>query len=347
MLIVKEDYRLGGIPRPYVTNYHNAIDLNMQIPNEIRKCVVFLAHINERGEKILKGTGFFISIPFPDKSGDFIYLITARHIIAKIIAKNLALDGNIWMRINKRDGSFDFIPIPINTFIPHPDSVDVMILPFAPSIAIYDYLTLPHGMLLNQDIVNEENVSLGDDVFMTGLFVRHIGKERNIPIIRIGNISAMPEEPIYNEFFGNMDAYLIELRSLGGLSGSPVFLHLSDSRIMKSDDKNTIVRTMSGGHKFYLLGLLHGHWDLESATQDVITEDYPQDNKEQINTGIGIAIPAIKILETLNQDIVQRQRQSIIIEHLKKTSPTEDINKLPSDFERLIDKAIERSPKDD
>jgi len=79
----------------------------------------------------------------------------------------------------------------------------------------------------------------------------------------------------------------------------------------------------------------------------VITEDYSQDNKAQINTGIGIAIPALKILEALNQDEIERQRQSTVIEYLKKISPTEDINKLPPDFERLIDKAIERSPKDE
>jgi len=91
-----------------------------------------------------------------------------------------------------------------------------MVLLFAPNAAIYDYLCLPHDMLLDQDIINKENVSLGDNVFMTELFVRHIGKEKNIPIVRIGNISAMPEEPIYNKLFGNMDAYLIELRSLGG-----------------------------------------------------------------------------------------------------------------------------------
>lgn len=79
----------------------------------------------------------------------------------------------------------------------------------------------------------------------------------------------------------------------------------------------------------------------------MITEDYSQDNKAQINTGIGIAIPALKILEALNQDEIERQRQSTVIEYLKKISPTEDINKLPPDFERLIDKAIERSPKDE
>ena len=42
MLIIKQDYRLGDIPKPYVAD--NEKDINMQIPDEIRKCVVFLGH---------------------------------------------------------------------------------------------------------------------------------------------------------------------------------------------------------------------------------------------------------------------------------------------------------------
>ena len=341
MLIVQQDYRLGNIPRPYVTD--NEKDINMQIPDEIRKCVVFIAHLDKNNQKILKGTGFFVSIETPDKSMNFVYLVTARHIVANIISHKLAVDNNIWIRINKKIGGFDFIAVPMSAFIPHPDSVDVMILPYAPDIRIYDYLTLPHVMLLNQDVIDKQNVSLGDDVFMTGLFVRHAGKEKNIPIVRAGNIAAMPEEQVYSKVFGNMDAYLIELRSLGGLSGSPVFLHLSGTR--RSSDGMTT--TLMSGHQFFLLGLLHGHWDLDSAIQDVITEDYQQENKEKINTGIGISIPSIKILEALNQTTLSKQREQIMQNIKNKNAPTEDIGKLPQEFDRLIDKAIEYSPKDD
>ena len=215
MLIIQQDYRLGNVPRPYVAD--NKKDINMQIPDEIRKCVVFIAHLDKNNQKILKGTGFFISIEALDKSINFVYLVTARHIIAKIISHNLALDNNIWIRINKKMKGFDFVSVPISAFVPHPDSVDVMILPFAPDIGTYDYLTLPHTMLLSQDVIDERNVSLGDDVFMTGLFIRHSGKEKNIPIIRAGNIAAMPEEPVYSNAFGDMDAYLIEFKFIRGI----------------------------------------------------------------------------------------------------------------------------------
>ena len=184
MLIIQQDYRLGNITRPHVSD--NEKDINMQIPDEIRKCVVFIAHLDKNNQKILKGTGFFVSIEASDKSRHFVYLVTARHITAKIIFHNLAFDNNIWIRINKKNEGFDFIPIPISAFIPHPDSVDVMVLPFAPDIKTYDYLTLPHTMLLNQGIIDARNVSLGDDVFMTGLFVRHSGKEKISQLLEPG-----------------------------------------------------------------------------------------------------------------------------------------------------------------
>ena len=102
-----------------------------------------------------------------------------------------------------------------------------------------------------------------------------------------------------------------------------------------------------GGYQFYLLGLLHGHWDLDSAIQDVITEDYQQEDKEKINTGIGISIPSVKILEALNQDILSKQREQIMQDIKNKNAITEDMSKVPPEFERLIDKAIEYSPKED
>ena len=79
--------------------------------------------------------------------------------------------------------------------------------------------------------------------------------------------------------YGDVDAYLIEARSIGGLSGSPVFL-----------------RDTSTG-KIYLFGLAHGHWDIPPANKNDIQIDY--DSKSSVNMGIAIVIPATKILEVL------------------------------------------------
>lgn len=148
-------------------------------------------------------------------------------------------------------------------------------------------------MLLNSDIIKEKNIGIGDEVFMTGLFTNHSGKEKNIPIVRIGNIAAMPDEPIRSADFGNLHAYLVELRSLGGLSGSPVFVYLTPSRIING------THNLNSYAEFFLLGLLHGHWDLKSATKGVELDQFTPNKETNINTGIGIAVPACGILEII------------------------------------------------
>ena len=82
-------------------------------------------------------------------------------------------------------------------------------------------------MVATDKVINDNAIGVGDEVFLTGLFANHIGQQRNLPIIRVGNIALMPEEPVQHPSLGPIDAYLIEARSIGGLSGSPVFVHLA------------------------------------------------------------------------------------------------------------------------
>lgn len=76
--------------------------------------------------------------------------------------------------------------------------------------------------------LQENQIGPGDELFLPGLFSPHKEESRNIPIIRTGTIAAMNEEPVPVELPGKikvlMDAYLAECRSIGGLSGSPVFV---------------------------------------------------------------------------------------------------------------------------
>ena len=106
------------------------------------------------------------------------------------------------------------------------------------------------------------------------------------------------EEPINETMLGEIDAYLVELRSLGGLSGSPVFIYPSGVR--RSDTGASLL--ISGKPMIFLLGVLYGHWSLSNAIQDVVTEDYPDNERDKINTGIGIVTPATTILETLSSN---------------------------------------------
>ena len=58
---------------------------------------------------------------------------------------------------------------------------------------------------------------------MIGLYTSQYGSVRNIPIARTGNVAAIPDEPVWTGR-GFAAGYLVEARSIAGLSGSPAFL---------------------------------------------------------------------------------------------------------------------------
>jgi hypothetical protein len=60
---------------------------------------------------------------------------------------------------------------------------------------------------------------------MCGLFVSHPGGERNVPVVRFGNLSMMATEaaPVELETGVYRACFLMDTRSRGGFSGSPVF----------------------------------------------------------------------------------------------------------------------------
>lgn len=269
----------------------------MLVPPEVRKCVTFLCFNGPKGIR-LAGTAFFVNVE--EDSLNFIYLVTARHVIDKI-SKN-AVDKKALIRINRKEGNASFVEANLDgNWFEHPSdsSVDACVLPWAPPKE-FDVLTLPAGMAATDEIVEKEGVGPGDEVFLTGLFVNHFGKQHNIPIIRIGNIAAMPEERVESKL-GPIDAYLIEARSIGGLSGSPVFVHLTGVR----------QGSLSLGREpIFWLGLMHGHWDTVVAQSDMLGLD--QFEGEKVNMGIGIVVPVTKILEILNQpDLAESRRQQV------------------------------------
>jgi hypothetical protein len=164
---------------------------------------------------------------------------------------------------------------------------------------------------------------------ITGLFRSHYGQQRNIPIIRTGNIAMMIGEKVKTNHCGYTDAYLVEARSIAGLSGSPVFIN-TDSR----------TGYPALGHHTYLLGLMHGHFDVQNLKDDVVI-DTDDEKTQGINTGIGVVIPVEKILETLYQPELIRMRKEAISKDRKKNGATADVD----DSEPVAPAATDANPK--
>jgi hypothetical protein len=103
-----------------------------------------------------------------------------------------------------------------------------------------------------------------------------------------------------------MRAYLVEARSIAGLSGSPVFS-------MRGSELNVVsaLAILQGkpglGNPIALLGLMHGHFDVPNLNEDVVIDrDEPE---RSVHTGIGVVIPVEKIIETIQHPDLTEMRK--------------------------------------
>lgn len=263
----------------------------MRVPSEVKKCVVYIGLKLASGSMKIVGTGFFLFDDITGTEGQ--YIVTAKHVIQGITNKGLT---EIWIRTNlKENSSLWHVSSHVDWKLNSDHNIDIAILHTIID-PHWDHLNYRLSSCLTDDKIIEKEIDIGDEVFIIGLFKHHQGQHRNIPIARIGNISAMIEEKIQtNKHL--MEGYLIEARSIGGLSGSPVFVNLGEVRFLQGS-----LQQSTSGKAFYLMGIVYGHYDIKSTNVDEIAVDEAREEKiENINTGIAIVTPVAKILETIIQ----------------------------------------------
>ncbi|MGO9120788.1 MAG: serine protease [Desulfomonilaceae bacterium] len=275
-----------------------------EIPDYLTKTVAFLQYRDNDGEFHFDGTAFFVSTSFSNGSDRaHTYAVTAHHCIHGI--KKASSDGLVYLRINFRDGAAQRISIPIDDWRVHPDdpTIDVAIAPIGMNTR-WDQACFPVKSFADDASIERNKIGMGNVVFFIGLFPHHKGTHRNVPIIRMGNIAAMPKEPVQTpeECFEEMEAYLIENRSMGGFSGSPVFVSLIPfENAAFPTEAPQFVGFVTRSN--LLLGLVHGHW--RSPIPTTASRDITE------NTGISIVVPARKIFEVINHPELVKMREKI------------------------------------
>lgn len=249
-----------------------------------------------------------------------LYFVTAKHVL-----KTLA-DREICFFVNRVGGTVTAIEVePGNTWWTHPTDptadVAVIGIPYNPVVDIGSVQVDQFG---TRERLAELNIGIGDEIFAAGLFTKAAGTTKNFPIVRHGNIAMMPDEQIETDL-GYTDVYLVEMRSLGGLSGSPVFVRPTiNTRI--SEQRGGVKNSFSMGHAGTLLGLIHGHWDVKESEMNKAS--FMNDRKHGVNYGIAIVVPAIKILETINRPELVKIRMEAERELLKGSIPSMDVGDL-------------------
>ena len=284
------DKRIGDEPRYVLSNSEPSLVI---VPDEVRKCVAFIGYRPAGGIPRFAGTCFFAGRPVegvPDRN--FFYAITAKHVLDGIRDAGC---NEILLRLNQKDGSAVWASSSLSDRFYHPDEsevVDVAVAYFNLPDGI-DHLIYPLASTATEERIDKEGIGVGEEVFFPGLFIHHYGKGRNLPILRAGNIAAMPEEKVDTQL-GPIDAYLVEARSIGGLSGSPVFVHLGLARFV---DGSVKFSTIPSGI-FYLLGLMQGHFAPHSTDIDTTDADDTK-SKERINMGM-VNSPVVAANEAQN-----------------------------------------------
>lgn len=187
----------------------------MRIDDHVRKTVVFIGYCSKGGPFVPHGTGFVaVSVHAGDRPWQTV--VTARHVIEGI-------PGDVvFLRANNRQGEYCIIEVDKTSWLYHPDDkLDVAVTPCFISMKEFDILHFQFGLdekihggcELNAERIERYQIGLGDEVYITGMFLSHFGEKKNLPIVRIGTIAAMPEEPLQTSY-GTHDAFLIEVRSI-------------------------------------------------------------------------------------------------------------------------------------
>jgi Trypsin-like peptidase domain len=177
------------------------------------------------------GSGFIVTVYFQNNPewGE-VYIVTNTHVVSGCRTPVV--------RFNRNDGKTEYFESEKHQWILHPDGDDVSVLPFeVATLECLKVAPIPLHFFITHEIVDKQDVGIGDDTFMIGRFISHEGKQQNMPAIRFGNIAMMPKERIGLETGISQEGFLVESRSLPGYSGSPVFLYSTQASTDMSQRK--------------------------------------------------------------------------------------------------------------
>ncbi len=254
----------------------------------------------------ISATGFLFGVPMTDITDRlFVYAVTNKHVVNEI-------GDNPTLRINLKDGGFDVIETEKEDWNFHPLGSDLAIY----SLELddkFDFSVIHPEFFLSGEFMKEKDVGAGNEVIMIGNFHNIGGKQKNIPVVRFGQIAQMPEEPLTNSYTNlNEESFLVEMRSISGFSGSPVILSIpwGSRRIKKEKKEDSKPQWHKPEPNYYrLLGIDWGHTRIKRYLYDrggnKLTEWF---YISSVMTGV---VPSWKLEEMIFSDDEVKQRKEI------------------------------------
>jgi hypothetical protein len=307
-----------------------------RIRDEMLDCVIYLYRSPEEAElgEGIGGSGFALSIPcerVPQPSRH-VYAVTNKHVIES---------GAIHVRLNTKDGRMIIMKARRKDWMLS-DKDDLAVCALGALPASVSMNAIPWERLITKEMIQQYDIGIGDDVVMFGRFINRDGLQQNAPTARFGHISQMPGDPIETQ----EEAFLCEVRSIGGYSGSPVFLLHNPLYLHFPTDKGIV------------LGVDFCHILNWTSAQDNRGQELPH-IRLPLNSGMAGVIPAWRLQELIMSEKPVAQRKMAEESEIQRRNepkaivdsaipPANDANpKHREDFTRLLGAAARtREPKD-
>ncbi|MEZ5933323.1 MAG: serine protease [Alphaproteobacteria bacterium] len=277
-----------------------------RINDQFLECVFYLYPSREAAEigEQIGGTGFVAGVPSDVHEGVIYgYAVTNRHVAVD--------DGASCIRVNRCDGSVEVLEFDPAEWLVHPSGDDLAVIPLGGMVpGIHDVRLFDTSWFVTEESSNKLDIGPGDDVFMVGRFVHHDGKKRNQPSVRFGNISMNASLIRQSRRGFEQLSYGVEMRSMGGYSGSPVF-------VCKSPwDMNRPTVTVAP-NRVKFLGVNWGYITDKLEVDEEVIRDNQASQSEirrrkqyvKANTGMNGVIPAWKVKELLDMPMLSEQRK--------------------------------------
>jgi hypothetical protein len=275
----------------------------VRVSEDARKCSVFLgwsASTKENPEDITPaGTGFFVY------AGDFyddgVYLVTAAHVARKLKNEPFVI------RFNDKLGAGKLEHLDLADWkYPLDKTVDIAIWRYFPPDWA-DCVALPAGEFMNDEKLNHFEVGPGDAVYLVGLFHLHAGKKQNLVTVHSGNISLMPTDEKLPVDDGDPidNIYLIEMQTLLGASGSPVYIRPT-YEFRGVDSKYKLDSVFHAEGRDYLLGVWIAAWP--GKPDKILAKAKQLQQETWIPVGIGIVVPASALRQLLDRQDIRDER---------------------------------------
>jgi hypothetical protein len=291
-------------------------DLDMPlIPSQYMQAAAFVygSEDNAKRDVDFIAAATVVSIPSSvTGAGDYYYVVTNEHVVRDFTELTIRFQGfhpttgdSILhkCRFKKLDWTID------------KDS-DLAITPISFPTK-FMHATIPIGMFVTEEKRTQHRIAYGDEVFLVGRLQLNgvYYTTWNTVLMRFGNISMLPTDDKAN--------YIVELRSIGGHSGSPVFVY---------DTPFSFSGTRSASQKFGILflGINRGHVvDYDALVAfDPIQKKQVEHPKWIVRTNMSLAyvIQGDKILRLLNHKrfVGMRKKGDADIKKLKHGNVVED-----------------------